>query len=1215
MFWKIAAHEVSFRLRKLSTHAYFALFLALSYLLINGAGGAFGDNVVIGGTSAQTNVNSPYVLGITIAVLTLFGTIITAAFMGQTVYRDYDSGIHPLIFTTPVRKVDYLGGRFVGALAVNLYIFSSFGLGLLLGEVTPWLDAERFGAFRLSAYLQPYLAFVIPNLLFTGALFFAMAATLRKMLPNYIGGALLFMGYNLASLLFSADAIQNSTVAPLLDPFGLITLQRVTRYWTVAEQNAQLLPLTGLLGLNRLLWIGVGVALVGALAARFRFAHVAQGGAGGDEATGGALARLRPSAFIGRVDLPAAQTAFDLGARLRQYLALTRRYFLEIVRDVYFYAIVAAGILFLLVGGQQIGQVAGTPVRPVTRLVAGDLMSQFFLFVIILIAFYAGRLVWRERDLKVQPITDALPVRGGTALLAKGTALVAMVGLLLAVVMASGIAVQLSMGFAELEVGVYLKMLFVVEWASLAAFCVLTLAIHVIVNHKYAGHFLVILYFVGLPFLGQLGLEHRLWRFGSGLSMPYSDMNGYGHFPWRFSWFALHWGGVAVLLALAARLARVRGLGASLAARWKAARRRLTPRLGAAAGAAGALVLATGTFIVYNTHALNSFQTSDAAKAERAAYERTYDRFEDRPQPRVAAVDVTADLYPERREAHMQGTYTLVNRSGRAIDSLLVAAGGGDTDVETLALDRAAETVRVDTTHRHRLYAFDAPLAPGDTVRLRFEQATVPQGFPNGGGNTNLVDNGIFLNNGFLPAIGYQAGRELSRPSDRRDHGLPEKPRMAPPTDSSALRTPYISSDADWMDFRATVTTSAGQRALAPGRLVRTDERGDRRAFVYEAQAPTLNFYTFLSARYATATDTWTSADGDTVDIAVYHHPRHDYNVDRMIEAAKASLDYYTEHFGPYQNDHLRIAEFPQYQGSFAQSFLGTIPFSEEMGFIMRLDEEENVDFPFYVTAHEVAHQWWGHQVAGGNVKGATMLSETLCQYSALMVAKQEYGPGAMRNFLEYELDRYLVGRSQEQRRENVLTRVAASQGYIHYRKGSLAMYALQDYVGEARVNRALRRFVDRYRFAGPPYPHAEPLMREFERVTPDSLRYLLEDTFREITLYQNRATGATYTETADGRYRVDIAVDTRKVQTDSLGSEREAAMNDWIDVGVFAEGADVGAPGQETLYLEKHRFEGGADTVSVVVDEKPARAGIDPYLKLVDRTTSDNVTDATPKE
>ena len=53
------------------------------------------------------------------------------------------------------------------------------------------------------------------------------------------------------------------------------------------------------------------------------------------------------------------------------------------------------------------------------------------------------------------------------------------------------------------------------------------------------------------------------------------------------------------------------------------------------------------------------------------------------------------------------------------------------------------------------------------------------------------------------------------------------------------------------------------------------------------------------------------------------------------------------------------------------------------------------IDLVTYITAHEVAHQWWGHQVSGGDVQGASMIVESMAQYSALMVMKQKFGAEA----------------------------------------------------------------------------------------------------------------------------------------------------------------------------------------------------------------------------
>jgi aminopeptidase N len=413
--------------------------------------------------------------------------------------------------------------------------------------------------------------------------------------------------------------------------------------------------------------------------------------------------------------------------------------------------------------------------------------------------------------------------------------------------------------------------------------------------------------------------------------------------------------------------------------------------------------------------------------------------------------------------------------------------------------------------------------------------------------------------------------------------------------DTAGLAFNYLSHDADFITFRAEVVTDADQWAIAPGYLQREWLQDGRHHFIYAMDSPILNFFAFQSARYAVRHDRW-----NDVAIDVYYQPGHEYNLDRMIAATKASLDYYTKNFGPYQHRQFRILEFPRY-ASFAQAFPNTIPYSEAIGFIARVreDDKDDIDYPYYVTAHEAAHQWWAHQVIGGDVQGSTMLSETLAQYSALMVMKQKYGEAKMQKFLQYELDRYLIGRAGEQKKELPLGKVE-NQDYIHYRKGSLVMYALADYIGEANVNRALRELRDEYAFKGPPYPNSTALIDKLRAVTPARYRYVIDDWFESITLYDNRATKAVAHKLPDGRYEVAIDVVSNKRKADELGKESDAPLDDWIDIGVLD--AD-GAP----LYREKQHITADKATFKAIVAGKPARAGIDPFNLLIDRKPKDN--------
>ncbi len=489
-------------------------------------------------------------------------------------------------------------------------------------------------------------------------------------------------------------------------------------------------------------------------------------------------------------------------------------------------------------------------------------------------------------------------------------------------------------------------------------------------------------------------------------------------------------------------------------------------------------------------------------------------------------------------------------------------------------------------------------------MELRFDLTIDNPGFRNHGSDTSIVDNGTFFNNRqYFPSFGYNPGGELQDRGLRRKYDLPPVNRVAKVGDMFARRNNALANDSDWVDFETIVSTSADQIAVAPGYLQKEWTDGDRRYFHYQMDSPILHFYAYLSAAYEVVRD----QHGD-VAIEIYHHPGHDYNVDRIIDSIKKSLDYFEAELSPYQHRQMRILEFPRYQ-SFAQSFPNTVPFSESIGFIARVDEddEDAIDYPFYVTSHEVAHQWWGHQVISGNVQGATLLMETTSQYSALMVMEKEYGPEKMRRFLKHELDNYLRNRAGELVEEMPILLVE-NQQYIHYRKGSLVMYALRDYIGEESLNRALAAYTEAVKFQLPPYTNSLEFFDYLKQEVPAEQASLLADLFEHITLYENQVEDASYAERADGKYVVTVAAKTRKVHADGQGVETEVPIDDWIDVGVFGEKEANGRTEQTVLFLEKRHVTEADVTFELVVDEKPVRAGIDPYNKLVDRNSDDNV-------
>jgi hypothetical protein len=1166
----IAGFEIRRRMRAISTYVYFLLFGALGGLIMAaGAGGIEGANVSFGG-GGKVLVNSPYAIANLTNLLGLFGLLVIAAVMGRAAYQDFECRMDPLVFTSQVSKAAYLGGRFLAAAATLVFIFAGIGIGLWVGTLMPGLDHARLGPNHFASYAAPYLTLIVPNVMILGALFFAVAVLLRRILPVYMMSVLLLAGYLIAGTI--SRKIEHKFMASLVDPFGSSAFGFLTEYWTIAEKNLRVPVLEGFLFWNRLLWLGVAVLLMGFTYWKFRMDHraVAEKAAREDR-SGLATAREYPT-----------------------WLHLTWMQFMETVKNIYFAVIVLAGVAFMVISARTMGSMWGTATYPVTYQVLEMVGGTFNLFMIILITFYSGELVWRERDANAHEIIDAMPLPGWPLWLSKLFALMLVQTLLECVLAAAGMAIQLAKGYTRLEPGLYVKELFGLQLYDYWLLCAFALAVHTLVNHKYLGHCVMVLYYMTYAFMGELGFEHHLYNFGSHPDHTYSDMNGYGHFLGPVFWYYGYWSALVVLLCLGAHVFWVRGLATGWRWRWSLARARFGgPQRGVAAGATISFA-AIGGFIFYNTDVLNIYRTHNQSEKLRERYEREYKKYEKDPHPMIRAISVRVDLEPERRRVRVHGHYDLVNKFNTPISQVLLEIPE-DLTIKDVHFTPAAKLEKQDRPVDLQTYRMSQPWPAAAAGALDFDLEWKPDGFPNETGPTQIVANGTFFNSSLMPHFGYDADGELSEDDTRRKHGLTPKPRAADIRDAAARRFNYLSHDADWVQFEAAISTAPDQIAIAPGELVREWREGGRRLFQYRTRGKILSFYSVLSARYSVLRDRW-----NDVDLAIYYHPGHEYNLAKMIKGMKASLDYCTRNFSPYQNGTVRIVEFPRYE-TFAQSFPASIPYSEGIGFIARVDptDEEDVDYPYYVTAHEVAHQWWAHQVIGGNVQGATVMSESLAQYTALMIMKQEYGPEHMRRFLKYEMYKYLSGRSGEKKQELPLIR-GEGQGYIRYNKASAVFYALQDYVGEDVINRALRDYVKAVGFQEPPYTTALELEDRLRAAMPPQYAYLIDDMFDSVTLYENRALSASYRPAANGKYEVKLKVAARKLKANEQGEERETPLADWIDIGVLDE---KGKP----LYMQRHKIDRKEMEFTLLVDAVPAKAGIDPWNKLVDRSPDDN--------
>lgn len=1186
MFASIASFEWRYQIKSPVFWVGCLLFFLFAF------GATTVDTIQIG-SRGNVNINSPYAIVQMMAIMTVLAVFVVVAMVAGPVIRDDETGFAPILRSTRLRKGAYLGGRFSGAVAAALLVLASVPLAVAIGSFMPWLDAEKVGPFVPVHYLYALFVIGLPSLLITGAAFFALATATRSMMWTYVCAVAMLVGFSVSRIWLRE--LQQDTISALTDPFGLSALSITTKYWTASDRNTMLPPLTGLLLANRLLWIGVAAALFAFTWRIFRF-ETRSGNAAVKPAEREAAAA--PTARIGALPAPQANAA----TRFAQLLALARFDMAFVFRSPAFFVLLGIGIINAGFSLWFSFDWYGTDAHPVTRLMVRALQDAFAFIQMIIAIYYAGELVWRDRERRVHEIVDSTAAPDWAHLLPKILANALVLTATSLVAAGAGMAVQLIKGYTHFDLAAYGLWWVLPTVITAMQLAVLSVFVQVLVPQKFIGWGVMLVYVVASIAMASAGFEHNLYNYSGTSPVPLSDMNGMARFWVGAAWFQVYWSGFATVLAVLAYALWRRGTTTALRPRLAALPRRLRGGALLAGGAGLAVWAGAGAFIFYNTNILNKYQTAPDHDQWLANAEKELLPFEKLQMPHITAVTLDVQLFPREARAVTNGRYKLENRSSQPIDQVHVAWGErirlDQVSIDGATLEKAYEQ------YPYRIYRLQPAMQPGEVREMKFATTLEERGFPNGAPLTRLVENGSFVNNSEIaPGVGMSREGLLTDRAKRRKYGLPADLRPPKLEDESGRSRSIFMVAGDWVNADITVTTDADQTPIAPGRTVSDTTTNGRRTAHFVSDAPINHFFSIQSARYEVKRD----KAGD-VDLAVYYHPGHEYNVDRMLGAMKDSLAMFNEKFSPYQFHQARILEFPSY-ADFAQSFANTIPYSENLGFLTKLGDENAIDVATYVTAHEIGHQWWGHQLVPSNQQGATMLVESFAQYSALLVMEKTYGKEQMRKFLKYELDRYLRRRGGEVVEEQPLARVE-DQPYIHYQKGSLTLYWLKEVIGEDKVNRAMAQMLKQYAFKSAPFPNTTDFLRLLRAEAGPEHDQLITDLFEKITLWDAKASNAKSTKRADGKYEVTFEVEAKKLYADGKGKETEAPLDEPFDIGVFS--AEPGRPGYSAasvLSFARQRIHSGKQTITVLVDQPPVFVGVDPYNKRIDRNSGDNLT------
>lgn len=1198
----LARLELFFSLKRSGFFIYYLALAALVFLFVNVIGGAFPGVQV---NSDNVKINAPYFIQIMMGSISLLTTFVISSFSGMGALRDYRYQSFQITFTHPVPRASYALGKFLGIYLSNMLLFTAPFLGHALACEMPWLAPGSFLPFNFMAYWNVYIQLFAVNIFFLTAIFFVLGLLVRNIVVSWIAIIAFYILYFLAQSYF--EQAHTKTLAILLDPYGLIGTLSVSVGQGAQERNTQSVNPDGLYLWNRLLWIGVGLLFLLFAVIRFRFGY--------QKATLRFRSSRRHKAAAGTaIAPPVAPPSFALHFgnifSLKTYWSQLRMECRHIFKNVYFYIIVAAAAVFLFFASKVVGKAFEASTYPTTRQVLEIFGSTINIFIILLLLVFSGESVWRDTQTRLSGIIGSMPATRSVRFAAKTTALFFVVLLMMVLVLFAGLIFQSSGDYHQYQLPLYIQYLFGYLSVKYLFYCILAVALQSMTNNRFQGYAVFALLYIFKEYFAFSLLRRGVLIPGYTPEVSYSDLTGFQGAFYPFYIFVAYWTAFALLLWRAGIRLFPETEGESYKDRWKRLYGNGWLRQKTSTWVLAGCFVVLGCFIFYNTNILNTNLSAKEVNTLHARYEKQYARLRSEPQLSISSIDGNIDLMPSERDLQADIKLLLVNKTGKPVNNIYLNLPDYH-NIRNLRSNKAWTPSFSDKKSDFFGYHFSTPVQPGDTVLLQYHFSGKPKGFTDQGLNAMVNNNGTFINSAaFTPVIGYNTELELTGNTVRKQYGLPAKGYAPLLSDPLARQENFFGPSADRIWLKLTISTDKGQTAIAPGYLKKQWTEGNRAFFTYEMDQPAINYFNILSGHYKVKTESFVPP-GDSlqrpVQLSIYYHAAHAYNLDIMMTAMKDALTYYSRAYSPYQYRQLRIIEFPE--GAFAQSFANTIAFSENMGFLVdrrniisdSTEVDAAADFAYFVTVHEVAHQWWAHQILPAGTEGAQFLSETMSQYSAVMVIKEKYGAEGARKFLQHYSFEYLSSRGSETLEERPLKTVI-NQQYIYYAKGICAMYALQNYLGEETVNQVLHDFVHGYAFRERPYVTSDILVDRLKAAAPDSLKYLVTDCLERIILYDNKIASATYRrDTTTMTYTVDARIEGKKFLYDAKGNSKATAMNDWVEIGILNnKGKQVAS--------QKVRLQAGQNKVRFVTERRPAALVLNPDFDLQEKTYNNDL-------
>lgn len=1021
MFKRELAYELKRWLTRWSIYWYAVLFAALAGLIFAGSLGIF--DPIPKEVSREVWLNSDTSINYILLYYHKLMLILLPMIVGASLYRDYKKEAHQIIYSFPVRKAAYLLGRLTATLIILFAVSLLVILILMLVEHLDGLNPNLLGPFSIYPYLQTLFLYLIPNWVVFGLSTFAVVMLTRKIIPAY----LMVLFPILIQLIAENAFTGNAYLIALADPFGQNVATYYQQDWDIVTQNTRSLTIDPLLIFNRLIWLGFSIFFFLYAYRRFEFLSIIEKKRLHKRPIKAESEDVKSIEDL-HLSIPISLD-FSYKLWIKALASTARRSFSHVVKNVFFWIICTLGLLSMVFIMLKVTTLEDFILVPATQLLIGSPLIIYSMIIVMVTIIFSGMLIHKESQVGMDQIMETAPIPIYLFALGKFLGIIGVQLFMLLLFAIASIVFQWFSGYHDVNPFLYIDGLFLHALIPLITWALVAFFIHIAIQKLYLSIFFLILGWVGVQGLPTLGIDTYLLRFNELPRLFHSEFNGFGPLESSFYVVAGYWISFGVILfSLSFGIYR---MGEEWSFRQRLMQLRVSKR------GLFLLTIPAALLVMFGWEITKGEQAKEPAISQETAFKefkQDFKPFRALTQPKIVALEAVMELYPNSRSFDCKGQYTLVNKSKRAIDTLLIRSGFDEKT--TLQLSVPSEIIRKNAYMKTQLIKLESSLFPGDSLQLRFRISSLANTLFER--NSSVLKNGTFLQQDIFPRLGYIFDEEMPATTDS----------------SFDPSRHYQSRDADKVVIDLTIGTLDDQIATAPGDLKDTWQTDGRTYFQYQT-IPTKFSFGITSATYKRQTL-------ETVVGKLELYYLHDRMLPSMIEGNQSAITFSQNQFGSYPHNTTRIIEFPISEGSFATASCNNLLISEAR-FLTNASPEDAIDIAYYVSAHETMHHWWGNALAPAYSKGATFITESITEYLMLRLLQLEKGDEAMHAFYAKQKQRYEAGKRSYKKQEPALIHALPEDKFIIYGKGAINLFDLSEVIGADRFHEILAEFLRKY--------------------------------------------------------------------------------------------------------------------------------------------------------